>query len=104
HRDAAAVETFAYSTSSRSDWMTAQLKGLTEHWRDVGGYPESKLIDTIRADQIDVLLELAGHTALGPLAALRNRAAPIQATYLGYPNSTGLPTMDYRIVDAATDP
>jgi len=48
-------------------------------------------------------VELSGHTASGPLAALRHRVAPVQATYLGYPNTTGLPTIDYRIVDATTD-
>jgi predicted O-linked N-acetylglucosamine transferase (SPINDLY family) len=84
--------------------MTAQLKGLCDGWREVGGMAEGKLIETIRGDQIDVLLELSGHTAMGPLAALRNRAAPVQATYLGYPNTTGLPTIDWRIVDGVTDP
>jgi protein O-GlcNAc transferase len=104
HRDPASYEAVAYSTSGRSDWMTAQLQGLVETWRDVAGVPGTRLVEMIRADGVDVLLELAGHTALGPLAALKDRAAPVQATYLGYPNTTGLPTMDWRIVDAVTDP
>ncbi len=104
HRDRSSYHATCYSTSGKSDWMTAQLKPLADAWRDAAGFPDAKLIDTIRADGIDVLLELAGHTAMGPLAALRHRAAPVQATYLGYPNTTGLPTMDWRIVDAITDP
>src|SRR5262245_4604795 len=84
--------------------MTAQLQGLSDQWREVGGLAEGKLVETIRGDSIDVLIELSGHPARGPLAALRNRGAPVQATYLGYPNTTGLPTVDWRIVDAVTDP
>jgi protein O-GlcNAc transferase len=103
-RDAAAFQTVCYSTSGRSDWMTEQLRARADVWRDVAGMPASRVADTIRADHVDVLIELSGHTALGPLAALRNRAAPVQATYLGYPNTTGLPTIDWRIVDATTDP
>jgi protein O-GlcNAc transferase len=104
NKDAARFEVACYSWSERSDWMTARLKGMADWWREVGGMGEAKLIETIRADGIDVLVELSGHTAMGPLAALRNRAAPVQATYLGYPNTTGLPTIDWRIVDVVTDP
>lgn len=103
-RDAAAFQTVCYSTSGRSDWMTDELRSRADIWRDVAGLSPSRIADTIRGDHVDVLIELSGHTALGPLAALRDRAAPVQATYLGYPNTTGLPTIDWRIVDSATDP
>jgi predicted O-linked N-acetylglucosamine transferase (SPINDLY family) len=55
-------------------------------------------------DQVDIVLELSGHTHGNKLSALRLRGAPVQATYLGYPNTTGVPAMDYRIVDSLTDP
>lgn len=104
NRDRSRYEVVCYAAGGRADWMTDQLRAGVDSWREVGGVPEQRLVDTIRADGVDVLIELAGHTALGPLAALRRRAAPVQATYLGYPNTTGLSTIDYRIVDEITDP
>jgi predicted O-linked N-acetylglucosamine transferase (SPINDLY family) len=103
HRPRGAVEVFCYSTSARSDWMTGQLQLLSDHWRPAAGAPEPALLKTLRDDRLDILVELSGHTAMGPLAALGHRAAPVQMTYLGYPNTTGLPTIDYRITDALTD-
>jgi predicted O-linked N-acetylglucosamine transferase (SPINDLY family) len=104
NRERGAFEACCYSTAGRTDWMTAQLRANTDLWRDAASLSGPALVKAIRDDRIDILLELAGHTALGPLAALRDRAAPIQATYLGYPNTTGLPTMNARLVDAITDP
>ncbi|MFN0131087.1 MAG: tetratricopeptide repeat protein [Phycisphaerales bacterium] len=102
--DRAAFEYVCYSTAGRADAMTARLRALAEHWREAAGWPGAKLVQAIRDDRIDVLIELSAHTAGGPLAALKDRAAPVQATYLGYPNTTGLPTIDARFVDSRTDP
>ncbi|MBL9031409.1 MAG: tetratricopeptide repeat protein [Phycisphaerae bacterium] len=103
-RDRAAVEYVCYSVSDRSDAMTARLRSAADHWRDAAGWPGSRLVRAIREDSVDVLVELSAHTAGGPLAALKDRAAPVQVTYLGYPNTTGLPTIDARLVDSRTDP
>lgn len=104
HRDRLKLELVCYSTATKSDWMTAELRAAADGWRDVSACNERTLVDAIRADTLDVLIELSGHTANGPLPALKRRAAPVQATYLGYPNTTGLPTIDWRIVDDVTDP
>ena len=104
HRDKAELEFICYSTVAKADWMTAELRAAADGWRDVSACNERTLVDTIRADGLDVLIELSGHTGNGPLAALKRRAAPVQATYLGYPNTTGLATIDWRIVDEVTDP
>src|SRR5262249_17390933 len=60
--------------------------------------------EKIYADRIDILIELSGHTQAHSLPALHHRPAPVQVTYLGYPNTTGLRSVDYRIVDSNTDP
>lgn len=102
--DKSRLEFICYSTVAKSDWMTAELRAAADGWRDVSSLNDRALVDAIRADGLDVLIELSGHTANGPLAALKRRAAPVQAAYLGYPNTTGLATIDWRIVDAVTDP
>lgn len=103
-RDAAKLEFICYTTSTNDDWMTKEVRGAADGWRSVANLDENALIDALRRDQLDILIELSGHTAHGPLAALRRRVAPVQATYLGYPNTTGLPTIDWRLVDEVTDP
>ncbi|MDX2018120.1 MAG: tetratricopeptide repeat protein [Planctomycetota bacterium] len=106
HHDPARVELFAYHTSDLADAVTARLRALLPegHFREVHTLSDDALTDLIRADGIDVLIDLAGCTVGHRLGVLARRAAPIQATYLGYPNTTGLPTVDYRLVDALTDP
>lgn len=103
-RDTSRLELICYTTSTNNDWMTAELRARADGWRIVAGQNEDALINTLRTDKLDILVELSGHTANGPLATLRRCAAPVQAMYLGYPNTTGLPTIDWRIVDAITDP
>ncbi|MCC6675711.1 MAG: tetratricopeptide repeat protein [Phycisphaerales bacterium] len=103
HHDRSRVEPVCYFTGDKTDEVTARLKPLAE-WRDVSAVPVRALAETIRRDRIDILFELSGHTAGHSLLGLARRAAPIQATYLGYPNTTGLATIDLRFVDALTDP
>ncbi|XP_020243489.1 probable UDP-N-acetylglucosamine--peptide N-acetylglucosaminyltransferase SPINDLY [Asparagus officinalis] len=73
-------------------------------WRDIYGIDEKKVASMVREDKVDILVELTGHTANNKLGMMACRPAPIQATWIGYPNTTGLPTIDYRITDALADP
>ncbi|KAG6549294.1 hypothetical protein Mapa_009280 [Marchantia paleacea] len=73
-------------------------------WRDIYGVDEKKVASLVREDKIDILVELTGHTANNRLGVMACRPAPVQATWIGYPNSTGLPTIDYRFTDALADP
>jgi protein O-GlcNAc transferase len=95
---------FFYHNFPDHDEVTERFRGYAHQWRDVWRLNDDALIERIRSDRIDVLLDLAGHTAFNRLEVFARRAAPVQVTYLGFPGSTGLPMMDYRITDASTDP
>jgi protein O-GlcNAc transferase len=97
-------EIFCYHASPVSDDITRRLKPLAQHWRDVGSLDSERLASRIAQDQLDVLIDLSGHTSGNRLAALARRPAPVQATWCGYANTTGMHTIDFRIVDAWTDP
>ncbi|MCD7449670.1 hypothetical protein HAX54_001098 [Datura stramonium] len=73
-------------------------------WRDIYGIDEKKVSSMIREDKVDIMVELTGHTANNKLGTMACRPAPVQVTWIGYPNTTGLPTIDYRITDAMADP
>jgi protein O-GlcNAc transferase len=103
-RDRRAFKYVFYSTALHQDTVTQRLRAYADDWRDVSRLSDDALIELIQADLIDILVDLAGHTEFNRLAAFARRAAPVQVSYLGYPNSTGLPAMDYRITDAVTDP
>ncbi len=103
-RSREAFEYSFYSNFSDRDAVTARLRACADHWRDVWELSDDALLELIHSDRIDILVDLSGHTAHNRLAVFARRAAPVQVTYLGFPNSTGLPTMDFRITDAATDP
>lgn len=106
HHNPEAVEIFCYSELplQRHDAVTARLKGYAAHWLDTFGTTDDALAARVRADGIDILVDLAGHTHGNRLGALALRAAPIQVSYLGYVGTTGLPAMDWRISDRYADP
>jgi len=97
-------EVFCYSNAPVTDRVTERLRGLADHWRDIARMEDGPVETMIRADRIDILIDLAGHTALNRLGVFARRPAPIQITWLGYPNTTGLSTMDYRITESVSDP
>uniref|UniRef100_A0A7N0RFV8 protein O-GlcNAc transferase n=1 Tax=Kalanchoe fedtschenkoi TaxID=63787 RepID=A0A7N0RFV8_KALFE len=73
-------------------------------WREVYGIDEKRVASMVREDKIDILVELTGHTANNKLGMMACRPAPVQVTWIGYPNTTGLPTIDYRLTDSWADP
>ena len=98
------VEVFCYYMEETEDNVTQWLRGLSDHWRDVSGMTDDEFFSSIRADKIDILVDLSGHTAGNRIGIFARRAAPVQITWLGYLGTTGLSRMDYRLCDAHTDP
>ncbi len=97
-------EIFLYHDHPVDDAMSAQLRALAAQWRHVAGLPPAALEKLIRADAPDVLVDLAGHTGINRLPLFARRLAPVQINYLGYPDTTGVPAMDFRLTDAIADP
>lgn len=93
-----------YADVGKPDEVTARFKGWADLWRDVRGGAGWKVAEAARADGIDIMIDCAGHTGANRLDIPAWRAAPVQCTWLGYPNTTGLRTMDWRIVDGESDP
>lgn len=102
--DATVVEVFCYADVAQNDVVTERLKAKAGHWRDIHGASDEDVFKLIRGDQIDVLVDLSGHTKGNRLAVFARRAAPVQVTAWGYPATTGLPAMDYRLCDVVSDP
>jgi predicted O-linked N-acetylglucosamine transferase (SPINDLY family) len=104
HHDKLAFDITCYSTTTRPDEVTERLKRSATHWLDAGLMSDASLAARIRADGVNILVDLSGHTGESRLGVFAARAAPVQVTYLGYPNTTGLRAMDYRITDDIADP
>ncbi|WP_431857359.1 tetratricopeptide repeat protein [Azospirillum sp.] len=102
--DRAAVEVVCYATSRRRDATTGRFQALADRWRSLVGMDEDAAAQIVRQDGIDILVDLAGHTGDNRLLLFARRPAPIQVTWLGYPNTTGLKQIDYRFTDAVADP
>jgi predicted O-linked N-acetylglucosamine transferase (SPINDLY family) len=84
--------------------VTAELRQLCHHWRPTAGLSDEQLAAQVRSDGIDLLVDLAGHTAGNRLLTFARRPAPVLVSYLGYPGTTGLEAIGYRLADTVTDP
>lgn len=104
HYDRTRFEVFCYSCYAVEDDVTQRLKRHADHWRSLMGLSDEVAAQLIRADGIDILVDLAGHTAENRLLVFAHKPAPVQVTWLGYLNTTGLSTMDYRLSDSYASP
>jgi predicted O-linked N-acetylglucosamine transferase (SPINDLY family) len=97
-------EVFCYYNDAQVDEVTERLRRYADHWIDCVGMTDDMLADRVRGDEIDILVDLAGHTANNRLLVFARKPAPVQVTWIGYPSTTGLATMDYRFSDTNVDP
>jgi protein O-GlcNAc transferase len=104
NHDHARVEVYGYAEVARPDAMTERFRGHADQWRNTAGWPDERMAEEIRKDRIDILVDLAGHTLGNRLLVFARKPAPVQVTWLGYPGTTGLEAMDYRLTDAYADP
>jgi protein O-GlcNAc transferase len=94
-----------YSSTSKPDVVTERLRRLAgRRWRDVHAATDEELAAIVRRDRIDILVDLAGHTSIARLGTFVRKPAPVQVNFQGYPNTSGLSAMDYRITDEWADP
>ena len=103
HHDPHAVEVFCYSEVLLGDAVTERLRARVTGWRPIHGQSDEEVAAQVRADGIDILVDLAGHTG-GRLGLFALQPAPVQISWLGYPATTGLSAMQYRLTDAIADP
>jgi protein O-GlcNAc transferase len=104
NHDSAAVEIYCYSDTRAPDAWTARLREHADQWRDTGALSDLQLAERIRADRVDILVDLTGHIGDGRLRTFAAKPAPIQVAYLGYQATTGLGAMDYFLTDDWADP
>jgi predicted O-linked N-acetylglucosamine transferase (SPINDLY family) len=97
-------ELICYSSGHETDHITEKIRLLSDQWQDAVDMSDTQLSDAIHADAVDILIDLGGHSSRTRLVTFSEKPAPIQATWLGYLNTTGLTRIDYRICDARTDP
>jgi predicted O-linked N-acetylglucosamine transferase (SPINDLY family) len=93
-----------YSSGTAVDSMTDEFRHFAHQWRDISVTDDETAAQMVREDQIDILVDLAGHIGGNRLLLFARKRAPIQMTYLGYQHTTGMEVMDYRITDAVADP
>ena len=102
--DRSAVEILCYSSRTNRDDIATKLKGSADQWRNLVGVSDDEAARIIQQDGVDILIDLSGHTDDNRLTLFTRRPAPVQASWLGYPGTTGLSCVDYLLMDSAAVP
>jgi predicted O-linked N-acetylglucosamine transferase (SPINDLY family) len=99
HHDREKFEVICYSDNASTDELTKRLQNLDLTWHECSAWNDVRLDEQIRSDELDILIDLCGHTAKNRTIVLARKPAPILATYLGYPGKTERPANDWLIAD-----
>jgi predicted O-linked N-acetylglucosamine transferase (SPINDLY family) len=98
-RNRPGLEVHAYCNFTATDDVSERIRNTVRRWHPVAGLSDVQLADKIIGDGIDILIDLSGHTGLNRLPVFARKPAPIQASWIGYPGTTGLRAMDYYLAD-----
>ncbi|WP_300182192.1 tetratricopeptide repeat protein [Bradyrhizobium sp.] len=104
NHDKSRFEVICYCNSLTQDDVTDSFRHIADRWRDVVQWPDDRLADCIRADKVDILIDLSGYTRGNRLRVFARKPAPIQVTAWGHGSGTGMPTMDYLFTDPVSVP
>jgi predicted O-linked N-acetylglucosamine transferase (SPINDLY family)/uncharacterized membrane-anchored protein YhcB (DUF1043 family) len=104
YHDKSRFKVFCYANVGSPDKVTHEFQEMNLEWRNIYGHPDASVTSQIKKDKINILIDLAGHTRHNRLSLFAQKPAPVQITYLGYPNTTGLQAIDYRLTDVIADP
>jgi protein O-GlcNAc transferase len=104
HHDHAQFEIFGYADVAAPDEVTQRIRGRCDQWRDIVHLSDEQVAEMIRQDRIDILVDLTMHMSVSRLPIFARKPAPVQVSWLAYPGTTGLATIDYRVSDAYLDP
>lgn len=104
HHDRSKVEVICYSGVVLPDMATKSFETIADKWRDSSQWTDARLADTIRADKVDILVDLSGHSAGNRLRVFARKPAPVQVTAWGHATGTGLPVIDYLLADPVVIP
>ncbi|MEA2710294.1 MAG: hypothetical protein QOF78_2895 [Phycisphaerales bacterium] len=104
YRDRQRVHVTCYSNVAQPDEFTREIACRCDVWREIVNVSDDDAAEMVRRDGIDVLVDLAGHSAKNRLLLFARKPAPIQVTWLGYPNTTGMSAIDFFLTDALADP
>ena len=102
--DRSQFRVFCYNNGRNRDAVTERLQASADVWREIQAWPDDAAAQAIRADRIDILIDVSGHTSGNRLQLFARKPAPAQLSYLGYLNTTGMAAIDYRVTDACADP
>jgi len=103
-RDGKQFRVTCYANVAHPDDLSERIRTAADSWRDIRRLDDEAVAELVRRDGIDILVDLSGHTAGNRLLVFARRPAPVQVSYLGYPNTTGLAQIDYRLTDELADP
>ncbi len=104
HHDRDLFEVYGYAHLTSPDMHTWRLRARIDQWREIASRKPDDTAELVRADKIDILVELAGHTGNNALSVFARKPAPVQINMIGFPSTTGLTAIDYRVTDSLCDP
>ncbi|CAM5370815.1 protein O-GlcNAc transferase OS=Afipia felis OX=1035 GN=bcsC PE=3 SV=1 [Afipia felis] len=104
HHDRTRFDVYAFSTATEQSALRTRIKSAFDYFIEIDPMNDREAAQCIRDNEIDILIDLAGHTRHSGLNAMAFKPAPVQVTWLGFPGSTGAPFMDYIIADPTVIP